>query len=205
MDEAILRAVDDSPNVSVREVAALQGNVDHITVWRVLRENQLFPYHVQRVQTLSAADWPPRVHFCEWFIQQCVNPRFSANALFTDEASFQRDQIVNFHNQHVWADENPHAIVQSHHQHRFSVNVWAGIVGDVLIEPHVLPPTLNGARYHDFIRDTLPVLLEHVVASQLERDRPFFYYKLYLRLYVGCNVSQQNRIRSVTDGLGPAD
>ena len=49
MDEAILSAVDDNPNVSVREVAALQGNVDHVTVWRVLRENQLFPYHVQRV------------------------------------------------------------------------------------------------------------------------------------------------------------
>lgn len=162
MDEAILRAVDDNPNVSAREVAAVQGNVDHVTVWRVLRENLLFPYHVQRVQALSAADWPPRVHFCEWFIQQCVNPHFSANVLFTDEASFQRDQIVNFHNQHVWADENPHAIVQSRHQHRFSVNVWAGIVGDVLIGPHVLPPTLNGARYHDFIRDTLPVLLEHV-------------------------------------------
>ena len=42
------------------------------------------------------------------------------------------------------------------------MNVWAGIVGDVLIGPHVLSPTLNGARYHDFIRDTLPVLLEHV-------------------------------------------
>ena len=64
--------------------------------------------------------------------------------LFTDEASFQRDQIVNFHNQHAWADVNPHATVEARHQQRFSVNVWAGIVGDYLVGSYVLPQRLNG-------------------------------------------------------------
>ena len=73
-----------------------------------------------------------------------MNPNFSATVLFTDEASFQRDQIVNFHNQHVWADVNSHATVEARHQQRFSVNVWAGIVGDYLVGSYVLPQRLNG-------------------------------------------------------------
>ncbi|KAJ8954452.1 hypothetical protein NQ318_011128 [Aromia moschata] len=32
--------------------------------------------------------------------------------LFTDEACFTRRGITNFHNEHVYADENPHAIKQ---------------------------------------------------------------------------------------------
>jgi hypothetical protein len=33
--------------------------------------------------------------------------------MFTDEAQFTRDRIQNFHNQHLWAYENPHAILPS--------------------------------------------------------------------------------------------
>jgi hypothetical protein len=39
-----------------------------------------------------------------------------AFVIFTVEAEFTRDGIQNFHNQHLWADGNPHAILPSHHQ-----------------------------------------------------------------------------------------
>jgi hypothetical protein len=38
----------------------------------------------------------------------------------------------------------------SRHQHRFSINVWVGIVGDQLLGPVVLPNRLTGAVYHRF-------------------------------------------------------
>ena len=60
---------DDDPSVSTRQVAATI-NVDHMTVWRVLHENLLYPYHLQRFKGLSVADFPAQRHFCEWFIQQ---------------------------------------------------------------------------------------------------------------------------------------
>jgi hypothetical protein len=44
----------------------------------------------------------------------------------------------------LWSDENPHAIHSARHQQQFSVNVWASIVGDNLIGPHILPNRLNG-------------------------------------------------------------
>ncbi|KAJ4438109.1 hypothetical protein ANN_14048 [Periplaneta americana] len=101
VQEEILEAVNMTPSISTRRVA-LQVNVPHTTVWRLLKEYQLYPYHLQRVQALSPADYPARVRFCQWFLQQCgVNPNFPALVLFTDEAQFTRDGITNFHNQHV--------------------------------------------------------------------------------------------------------
>ncbi|KAJ4447098.1 hypothetical protein ANN_09098 [Periplaneta americana] len=135
VQEEILEAVNMTPSISTRRLA-LQVTVPHMTVWRLLKE---YPYHLQRVQALSPADYPARVRFCQWFLQQCgVNPNFAALVLFTDEAQFTRDGITNFHNQHVWAYENPRATVPSHHQVRFSLNMWAGIIGDRLVDPMYL-------------------------------------------------------------------
>ncbi|KAJ4450877.1 hypothetical protein ANN_02309 [Periplaneta americana] len=74
VQEEILEAVNMTPSISTRRVA-LQVNVPHTTVWRLLKEYQLYPYNLQRVQALSPADYPARVRSCQWFLQQCgVNP-----------------------------------------------------------------------------------------------------------------------------------
>jgi hypothetical protein len=48
------------------------------------------------------------------------------------------------------------------HQQQFSINVWAGIVGDYLVGPRVLPHRLTGNHYRHFLLHDLPKLLEHV-------------------------------------------
>ncbi|KAJ4426257.1 hypothetical protein ANN_27069 [Periplaneta americana] len=160
VQEEILEAVNMTPSISTRRVA-LQVNVSHTTIWRLLKEYQLYPYHLQRVQALSPADYPARVKFCQWFLQQCdVNPNFPALVLFTDEAQFTRDGITNFHNQHLWPYENPRATVPSHHQVRFSLNLWAGIIGDRLVGPHALVNRLTGQAYTNFLENTIPHVLE---------------------------------------------
>ncbi|KAJ4441540.1 hypothetical protein ANN_11396 [Periplaneta americana] len=160
VQEEILEAVNMTPSISTRRVA-VQVNVPHTTVWRLLKEYQLYPYHLQRVQALSPADYPARVRFCQWFLQQCgVNPNFPASVLFTDEAQFTRDGITNFYNQHVWAYENPRATVPSHHQVRFSLTMWTGIIRDRLVGPHVLVNRLTGQAYTNFLENTIPHVLE---------------------------------------------
>ncbi|KAJ4437429.1 hypothetical protein ANN_17573 [Periplaneta americana] len=139
VQEEILEAVNMTPSISTRRVA-LQVSVPHTTVWRLLKEYQLYPYHLQRVQALSPADYPARVRFYE--------------------AQFTRDGITNFHSQHVWAYENPRATVPSHHQMRFSLNMWAGIIGDRLVGPHVLVNRLTGQAYSNFLENTIPHVLE---------------------------------------------
>jgi len=73
---------------------------------------------------------------------------------------FTREGIFNFHNVHVWTHVNPRAIREARHQTTFSINVWAGIVGDRLICPVRLPEWLTGPTYREFLeRLTRDILL----------------------------------------------
>ncbi|GBM39248.1 hypothetical protein AVEN_43649-1 [Araneus ventricosus] len=56
----ILQGVGDRPDLITREVSRAV-NVPHSIVWRVLREEGLHPYHVQKVQALIPVDYAPRV------------------------------------------------------------------------------------------------------------------------------------------------
>lgn len=56
--------------------------------------------------------------------------------------------------------QNPHIVVQRLHQVQFSINVWAGIIGDNIIRPYLLPERLTGNLYRPFLENILPVPLE---------------------------------------------
>jgi hypothetical protein len=49
-----------------------------------------------------------------------------------------------------------------HFQHRFSVNVWCGLIGPYLIGPYIFVGALNGRNYLDFLQNELNALLEDV-------------------------------------------
>lgn len=158
----ILNSIGNNPNVSVRKIAIQEG-IPKSCVHETIREQNLYPYHYQKVQALSATDPAARVNFCNT-IRMLHNgdQNFVRNILFTDEASFGHDGLINLHNEHFWSDENPHLSIERGYQNKFSVNVWAGIIGDYLIGPHFFPQRLNGEVYLDFLRNHLPVLLEDV-------------------------------------------
>lgn len=169
LEERILEEVEMNPQTSTRSVARDVG-VAHNTVWNVLHEQLLYPYHFQKVQHLLPEDYPRRSALCQWFVDQAaLTPDFSSNILFTDEAIFTRSGIFNSHNMHVWADENPRVTWRGRYQHRFSVNVWCGIIGNYLIGPHVLPGRLTGALYCEFLEQHMPTLLEEVPLAQRRR------------------------------------
>ncbi|KAL4098417.1 hypothetical protein QTP88_023036 [Uroleucon formosanum] len=59
--------------------------------------------------------------------------------------------------------ENPHLVRQQRFQRRFSINVWMGVIGGVLIGPFLgLPRTVGGNAYLNFLQNELPVLLEDI-------------------------------------------
>ncbi|GFX18471.1 uncharacterized protein TNCV_3370441 [Trichonephila clavipes] len=70
-----------------------------------------------------------------------------ASVLFTDEASFSRGVFSTPITAHSWAAANPHVTRTQAAQDHFLVNVWAGILGDYLIGPYILPDRLTGTRY----------------------------------------------------------
>lgn len=159
-EEAVLQHFEQNPSTSTRAVANQLGS-SNSTVWSVMNDDGQHPFHLQKVQGLTPNDYEPRVHFDQWLLQNCNEvPDFPGLILFTDECCFARDGYFNFHNSHIWAADNPHATHVDGNQHKFSVNMWAGIIGDHLLGPVELPARLNGQAYLYFLQNTLPVLME---------------------------------------------
>jgi hypothetical protein len=61
---------------------------------------------------------------------------------------------------HVWSHENPHGAVETNFQRRFSINVWCGMIDDVLIGPVILDDRITGQNDLDFLQNGLPEQLE---------------------------------------------
>ena len=59
--------------------------------------------------------------------------------------------------------------METGHQQQFSINVWAGIIGDTLIGPLILRGTLTGSLYCDFLTNYLNVLLEEGPLDLIQR------------------------------------
>lgn len=162
VEEAVLRTVEDSPSTSSRAVGRALG-ISHATVLRTLHEDGRHPYHLQRVQALTPADYPRRVTFARWYLQQAAAiPTFPADVFFTDECTFTRSGMFNTHNAHLWAHENPHGTRTHAYQERFAINVWAGIVHNCVVGPYLLPRRLTGHTYGIFLQEVLPELLVDV-------------------------------------------
>ncbi|GLV40947.1 hypothetical protein CBL_08521 [Carabus blaptoides fortunei] len=174
-EEEMLEIVEENPEVSSRYLA-WQAGVSKNVAHGVLKEQLLYPYHVQNVQELLPADSIARLEFCR-FIQErrAEDVNFHIKILFTDEACFTRWSMTNLHNKHVYANENPLVIKQRQFQYEFRMNVWVGIIGSFVICPVSLPNRLNGENYLDFLINTLPDLLEHLPLD-LRRDIWFLHH-----------------------------
>jgi hypothetical protein len=75
VEEAVLQAVEDNPNVSIRGIGR-NLNVNYSVVQRVLKSEAYHPFHYTKVQALSEDDFPLRVNFCRWMLDGWMNPNF---------------------------------------------------------------------------------------------------------------------------------
>lgn len=82
---------------------------------------------------------------------------------------FTREGILNTHIMYFWADTNPKAGREVLFQRRFNINVWAGVIGNLLLGPHVFQGTLNGAMYWNFLLHYLPRILHEVERARRQR------------------------------------
>lgn len=158
----VLDEVAEHPSTSTR-IMARNLNIPRTSIQRILKVEGYHAYHIQRVQALMPADYQQRVDFCQTMLRmERDDPGFFEKVLWTDESRFERTGIFNIHNTHHWAVENPHLTRDTRFQHRFSVNMWSGILNGEMIGPFELPPRLNGETYKLFLENDLPLLLEEV-------------------------------------------
>ena len=75
------------------------------------------------------------LEFCHWLL---TNHQLLPLLLFPDETTFTLNGINNTRNSHRRSDKNPHGNVETNFQCRFSINVWCGVIDDMLIGPVIL-------------------------------------------------------------------
>ena len=124
--------------------------------------------------------------------------RFPGIVFFTDEATFTRKGTVSSHNNHVWYTENSHGTRIRAAEVRFSVNVWAGIVGNHLIWPYLLPERLTGWNYLISLQLVLPQILDDTHISTAMRPSMWFHhdgasvhFSTDVRLHLNATFGQQ--------------
>ena len=141
---------------------ARQVGISQSSVSKILRANKFHPYHVTLVQDLKEEDFSRRIQFCNFMQHQLeLDNNFLFKVLFSDEARFGNNGVVNRHNCHYYSQNNPHWIRTAHFQNVYSINVWAGIIADYVIGPYFFEGNLTGHRYWQFLENDFPRLLPH--------------------------------------------
>jgi hypothetical protein len=95
----VLQEIDTFPERSTRQLGRTLG-VHHSVVGKILKV-ECRPY-------MKVLDYEPRAQYCNWLLNQNQqNPAFMRKILWTDEATFTRDGVFNYHNNHYWAVQTP--------------------------------------------------------------------------------------------------
>lgn len=165
----VVASVVEDPHTSTRTISR-ELDVSQATVSRILRKNKFHPYHIQLVQELDQRDFQNRLNFCEWAIERYTEQNdFFDFILFMDEATFHKNEYVNRHNFHYYDTTNPRFVRPLDHQHRWSLNVWGGILGNRLIGPYFFDNNVNGQNYCDFLQNYLQNCIDDLPLNTIRR------------------------------------
>lgn len=74
-EELILELVQNNPELSCRRISANTA-ISSSVVWRILRENNLYPYHRQQVQELLPHDHDARFIFAQTILGNIAGKHF---------------------------------------------------------------------------------------------------------------------------------
>lgn len=159
----VLLSIQETPVQSTKSRSEAL-DMSYTSVKRILQNHKVHPYRISYHQKLIPGDKEKRVDFCSWAIEKAYqNAEFFRNVLFTDESTFRSDRTMNRHNIRYYSQQNPTWRGEIMKQGRWSVNVWGGIVNDYVIGPYFFQGNLTGNIYLNFLRESLPMLLENVV------------------------------------------
>jgi hypothetical protein len=94
-DEIVANAqeiMENAPKTSIRQLSQ-QINFSVGTTHRMLHKNlHLYPYCVIAVQELKPADYPRRLNFCNWLVDNVDNNVEFSQIIFSDESWFHTSE-----------------------------------------------------------------------------------------------------------------
>lgn len=158
---AVRESVNANANVSVVRRSQQLG-FSPMSTWRILKKDLgLHPYKLILSQELKPADHGLRRTFTDWALLQLEqNADFGKQIIFSDEAHFWLNGVVNTQNCRFWCENNPRQLVERP-LHPMKVTVWCGLHAGGIIGPYFFEDadghtvTVNAERYRDMITNFL--------------------------------------------------
>lgn len=165
--ENVLTAVNKDPSSSTRKIAEECGNLSHMSVQRILKEEYYHPFKPIYCQKLQEDDLDRRLEFCEVMTAKLAeDPAFIRKLKFSDECVFGLESRINQHNIHHYAVENP-KVRLCHSGKTVTLTVWACIGHSGVVSYDISRDTMNSMRY-------CQVLQEKVIPS-FSRNRQWWF------------------------------
>ena len=171
----VLLHVQEHPKVSLTQRHRDLGfNVNFIR--KVLKKHHYKPFKPKFIHLLLPGDMDKRLDFCFWMMGHFEEDRhFSSKILFTDEAMFTTNDIFSSQNSRCWSTENPHWVVECRSQTSEKINVWCGIVNNMILGPVFFDNNVNGNIFLNFLQtefmdliEELPLAIRHGLIFQLD-------------------------------------
>ncbi|GAA54143.1 hypothetical protein CLF_112388 [Clonorchis sinensis] len=167
---------------SITQVSQLTG-ILRASVYRIMRRHlHLYPYHFTLLQNITEEDKEQLVTFANWLLD---NEEIVPNILWSDEANFSADDIINKHNCVIWCREAPHEYL-IHNLHSPNLCVWMGFSSKCLLRPFFFDATVSRDSYlHMLQTHVIPQLKQHNKSSTVfQQDGAPPHYSNQVRTYL---------------------
>ena len=121
------------------------------SVCRVLHTCGMNPYKISLLQSITEEDKTKRLEFSKWVL---ANPELIHDIVWTDEAYFSLDGLVNRHNCVIWSFQNPHRYMQKS-LHPLKVCVWMGFSARYKLTPVFFDGTVDRENYTNLLKNSV--------------------------------------------------
>lgn len=162
----VLGYFNAEPQGSIRGVETA-GGISYTSVQRILKKAGMHNYKFQNVQALVDEDFQRRELFCTQLMDKLDDDNsFLERIIWTDEAKFSRDGIINSRNNHFWSNQNPHLVRETNHQHKFSFNVFCLLMNNKL-SFCIYNENLSSEKYLDILNSTVSDFLDELPLNEI--------------------------------------
>ncbi|GAA58123.1 transposable element Tc3 transposase, partial [Clonorchis sinensis] len=184
--------------LSVNKVSQLTGN-PRASVHRTMKRH----LHLSTLlQNITEEDKEQLVTFANWLLD---NEEIVPSILWSDEASFSVDGIINKHNCEIWSRDALHGYL-THNLHSPHLCVWMGFPSKCLLRPFFFDATVSGDSYlHMLQTHVIPQLKQHNKSSTVfQHDGAPPHYSNQVRTYLREQFSDERVIARGFPNFWPA-
>lgn len=103
----VMQSFVENPHSSIRKVTQAT-EVSTFSIHKIIMKEKWHPFKIKCTQELAECDFERRNEFCAEMMRRCDNDNtFLDNIIFSDEASFELNGMVNRQICRYWSNKNP--------------------------------------------------------------------------------------------------